>query len=199
MTERKRREIENEAKEEPKEERKEESRRKGASKGWSWWRWCKEGWRQHKEKEKRGEKGEKKGVGGRRRKKGWSLEQMVKWLFLILPVMRNIGAVRARSDNVQNGKESWRKPNGRGRFAADAARITDEHASCEDCRHMWGGVLVAVDGDLGAVVAKEEGAVMSIPGNEGRIAQAWVDVTGGMRFLWCTSGFRKDGRREMRP
>ena len=58
------------------------------------------------------------------------------------------------------------------RFAADAARITDESASSEDRKHTSGGVFVAVDSNLGAVVGTEEGAVESIPGNEGRIAQA---------------------------
>ena len=38
--------------------------------------------------------------------------------------------------------------------------------------------FVAVDSDLGAVIGKEEGAVKSLPGNEGRIAQAWVNVRG---------------------
>ena len=37
-----------------------------------------------------------------------------------------------------------------------------------------------------------EGAVASIPGNEGRITQAWVNVRGGMRVLaayfWHTEG-----------
>ena len=44
---------------------------------------------------------------------------------------------------------------------ADAARITDERASSE-----------AIDSNLGAVVGAEEGAIESIPGNEGRIARA---------------------------
>ena len=35
---------------------------------------------------------------------------------------------------------------------------------------------MAVDSNLGAVVGAEEGAIESIPGNEGRIAQAWVNV-----------------------
>ena len=45
---------------------------------------------------------------------------------------------------------------------------------------------------FGAVVG-EKGAVMSIPGNEGRIALAWVNVRGGMRmfaaYLWHTEGW----------
>ena len=39
-----------------------------------------------------------------------------------------------------------------------------------------------------AVVGEEEGAVMSIPANEGKIALVWVNVRGGMRifaaFFW---------------
>ena len=44
-----------------------------------------------------------------------------------------------------------------------------------------GAVFVAVDRILGAVIGKEEGAVMSIPGTDGRLAQARVNVPGGMR------------------
>ena len=57
------------------------------------------------------------------------------------------------------------------RFAADAARITDENTSSEDCKHTLGEVFVAIDSDLGAVVDKEEGVV------------TWVNVTGGLWFL----------------
>ena len=64
-------------------------------------------------------------------------------------------------------KERWR-------FAADAVRITDERARSEDQQHTLGGVLVAVDSNLGAVVGGEEGAVTFIPGNEGRLPRcAW--------------------------
>ena len=49
----------------------------------------------------------------------------------------------------------------------------------EDRKHTSGGVFVAVDSNLGAVVDKEEEeAVGYIPGNEGRSAQAWVSVRG---------------------
>ena len=43
--------------------------------------------------------------------------------------------------------------------------------------------MVALDSNLRAVVVAEEGAIESIPGNEGRIAQAWVNVRGGLRVL----------------
>ena len=56
-------------------------------------------------------------------------------------------------------------------FAADAARITDERAGSEDQKHTLGGVFVAVDSNLRAVVGEREGALMSIPGNDGKIAQ----------------------------
>ena len=49
------------------------------------------------------------------------------------------------------------------RFAADAARIIDENASSKDCKHSSGEVFVAIDSNLGAVIAKEEGAFGSIP------------------------------------
>ena len=46
---------------------------------------------------------------------------------------------------------------------------------------------------LGAVVGAEEGAIESIPGNEGRIAQAWVNVRGGLRtflvYFWHSEGW----------
>ena len=48
------------------------------------------------------------------------------------------------------------------RFAADAARVTDVNASS--------GVFVAVDSDLGVVIDKEGGSVVSIPWNE------WLNV-----------------------
>ena len=43
------------------------------------------------------------------------------------------------------------------RFGADAARITDENASSEDRKHASGRVFVAVDGNPGAGIGKEEG------------------------------------------
>ena len=78
-------------------------------------------------------------------------------------------------------------------FAADAARITDERARNEDRTHTSGGVFVAIDSNLGAVVGAEEGAIESIPGNEGRIAQAWLNVRGELRIfsvcLWPSEGW----------
>ena len=71
----------------------------------------------------------------------------------------------------KEAKKCWR-------FAADAARVTKENAGTEDRKHTSGGVFVAVDSNLGAVIGKEEAAVESIPGNKGRIAQAWVNVRG---------------------
>ena len=52
---------------------------------------------------------------------------------------------------------------------------------------------VAVDSNLGAVVGAEDGAIDSIPGNEGRIAKAWVNVRGGLRvflvYFWHSEGW----------
>ena len=59
----------------------------------------------------------------------------------------------------REAKEGWI-------FAADAARITYERAGSKDRKHTSGGVFVAVDSNLGT----------AIPGNEGRITRAWVDV-----------------------
>ena len=73
----------------------------------------------------------------------------------------------------REAKEGWR-------FAADAARITDES-------------LVAVDSNLGAVAGAEEGAIESITGSEGRLTQAWENVRGGLRVLsvyfWHSEGW----------
>ena len=83
-------------------------------------------------------------------------------------------------------KEGWR-------FAASAARITEETAGVKDRKHTSGGVFVAIDSNLGAVVGAEEGAVESIPGNEGRIAQACLNVRGGLRifsvYCWHSEGW----------
>ena len=42
---------------------------------------------------------------------------------------------------------------------------------------------MAVDSNLGAVVGVKQGLIDSIPGNEGRIAHAWVNVRGGLRVF----------------
>ena len=80
-----------------------------------------------------------------------------------------------------------------GRFAADAARIADERASKEDRKHTSGGVFVAEDDNLGAVIGKEERLVKSIQGNEGRIAQACVNVRRGLLvvsvYFWHSEGW----------
>ena len=104
--------------------------------------------------------------------------------------------LRLRNEDMEEqfnreAKEGWR-------FAADAARITDERASSEDRKHTSGGVFVAVDSNLGPVVGTEEGAIVSIPGNEGSIAQAWVNVRGCLRVFRCISGTQKVGPRGMR-
>ena len=52
---------------------------------------------------------------------------------------------------------------------------------------------MAVDRNLRAVVGVEEGAIVSIPGNAGRIVQAWVNVRGGLRifavYFWHSEGW----------
>ena len=77
---------------------------------------------------------------------------------------------------TKEAKQGWR-------FAADTAIITDENASSEDRKNTSVGVFVVVNSNLGAVVGKEERAVASIPGNEGRIAQAGVNVRRHACFL----------------
>ena len=99
--------------------------------------------------------------------------------------------VRMRREDMEEqfnkeSKEGWR-------LAADAARFTNEKASSEDRKHTSGGVIVAIDSHLEAVIDTEEGAVTSILGNEGRIAPAWVNVRAGMRVfaehVWRSEGW----------
>ena len=76
-----------------------------------------------------------------------------------------------------------KKPNKVGDLQRTQQDCTDGNVGSEDCKHTSGGVFVAMDSNLGAVVGTEEGAVASIPGNEGRIAQVWENVRGGMRMF----------------
>ena len=54
----------------------------------------------------------------------------------------------------REAKEGW--------FAAHSARITDGTAGSEDRKHTSGGVFVAVDSNLGAVVGVVGGAIDSM-------------------------------------
>ena len=60
-------------------------------------------------------------------------------------------------------------------------------------KHTSGGICVAIDSNLRAVVGTEEGAIESIPGSERRIALAWVNVRGGLRifsvYIWHPEGW----------
>ena len=49
----------------------------------------------------------------------------------------------------KEAKEGWR-------FAADAARIAEETTGDEDRKHTSGGVVVAIDSNLGAVVWEQK-------------------------------------------
>ena len=53
------------------------------------------------------------------------------------------------------------------RFAADAARITDENASSGDCKHTSGEFFVAIDSDLGAVIGGVRGFAVYLRHSEG--------------------------------
>ena len=64
--------------------------------------------------------------------------------------------------------------------------------SSEDRKHTSGGVFVAVDSNLRAVkMQEEEEAVESIPGNQGRIAQARVNVRRGKRVFRVLLALRR--------
>ena len=60
----------------------------------------------------------------------------------------------------KEAKEGWR-------FAASAARISEETAGDEDRKHTSGGVFVAIDSNARAVVGADEGAIESIPASVG--------------------------------
>ena len=90
-------------------------------------------------------------------------------------------------------EEQFNKEANQGwRFAADMARIIDDSAGSVDCKHTSGS-LSSNRNNLGTVVDKEEGAVTSIPGNEGRIDQWWVNVKGCKRvfavYFWHSEGW----------
>ena len=65
-----------------------------------------------------------------------------------------------------------------------AVRIDSIHQEV----YLWQSTAI-----LGAVVGAHEGAIESIPGNEGRLAQAWVNVRGGLRlfsvYFWHSEGW----------
>ena len=71
----------------------------------------------------------------------------------------------------------------------------------EDRKHTSGEVFVAVDSNLVSISGKEGGALESIPGNEGRIAQAWVSVRGGLRVFsvdfWHSEGWTRKHEASM--
>ena len=88
--------------------------------------------------------------------------------------------MRKEGTEEQFSKESmqgWRSE-------ADAARIIDDKASNEDRKHTSGGVFLAIDSTLGAVVDKEEGSVHVHPRECRRFTQSWANVRGGMRIFY---------------
>ena len=98
---------------------------------------------------------------------------------------------------IEEGRKWWSSSTKRPRKDGDA-RLTQQESpdgreSSEDRKHTSAGVFVAVDSNVGAVVGAEEGAIEPIPGNEGRIAQAWVNVRGGLRvfsvYFWHSEGW----------
>ena len=96
-------------------------------------------------------------------------------------------------------KKGWKEDHWRWmpctRYRKKGSKLKDgllKRSGSESEKQTSGGVLVAIDSNLGAVVGEREGAVMTIPGNERIIAQVWVNVRGGMRmfaaYLWHTEG-----------
>ena len=97
---------------------------------------------------------------------------------------RHLLRKRAQDEKREDGRAvQHRNPSKDGALQLTAARITDENAGSEDRRHTAGGVFAAVCEQL---LTKEQGAVTSIPGNEGIIAHARVNVRGGMLTVACS-------------
>ena len=109
-------------------------------------------------------------------------------------VHRHFRHLRMRKEEMEVQLNSEAKPG--WRFAADWAKIADAKASSEDRKHESGGVFLAIDGGLGAVIDKV--AVTSIPRNEGIPAQASVECQ--RKFAVCAVFWssQKVGRREMK-
>ena len=74
-------------------------------------------------------------------------------------------------------------------FAASAARPTEETTGDEDHKHTAGGVLVAIDRNLGAVVGAEEGAIESIPGNEESPRHGCMGCASSRLYFWHSEGW----------
>ena len=81
----------------------------------------------------------------------------------------------------REASEGWR-------FAADAARITDENAGTEDCKRTSEGVFVAVDSNLVVVVGAEGGAIDSIPRRRRKNCPSMGECTGRPACFVCISG-----------
>ena len=76
--------------------------------------------------------------------------------------------------------------------------IADENASSADRKHTSGGVFVAVDSVLGAVIDKEEGAITSFQGVK-EIRPSMDDCQRRyVGFCRVFFGTQKVGRREMK-
>ena len=67
----------------------------------------------------------------------------------------------------------------------------------EDKKHTSREVSITTDEALPSVVKRERGAVRTIPGNEGRIVQAWTKIKGGLH-VFTILGIQKFGLIAMR-
>ena len=117
---------------------------------------------------------------------GEEIHQMVQWHLCNLLLSRAQNEERRSGGTVQ-----FKKPNKVGNVQP-MQHGTDENASSEDRKHTLEGVFVAADRNPCAVIT-EEGAVVSTPSNEGRIAEAWVNVLGSVRVFsvhfWHLAGW----------
>ena len=86
----------------------------------------------------------------------------------------------AQVSTVDSGSRANPKSKQGWKFAAGAARVSDEEDGSTDAGNTSCGVFVATLPQLGAVTDENEGAVCSTPG-DGRIVQAWVNIVEAWR------------------
>ena len=74
-----------------------------------------------------------------------------------------------------------------------AARVSDDEADCTDGGRHISWCFCCHSPAVGAVIGEDEGVVCSIPGNQGRIVQARVNIVGGLRVsavhFWPSDGW----------
>ena len=80
------------------------------------------------------------------------------------------------------------------KIAAREAKDTESKGEADN-KHMSSGVFMAFDVALSSVVNTEKGAVGTIPDNDGRVVQAWINVKEGLQVFAVYFG-RSEGRSQ---